>query len=308
MGIKRNDILWKGALEDFFADFLRLIFPNADEIFDFDRELVFLEQELAAIRFGNDLKHPKIIDKLAGAYLRSGGNIWIRVHVEVEKKARRGFGFRMFRYFYRIFDKYEVPVISIALFLEKSGKNNVPFYHYSFMGTRVNFCFNTICVADLDEKKLSESNNPFAKLLLIARLAIRENLSVQNIFDRKIHIARQLFNLDLPADRIRRLLDFLKTYVHFDDQAINDKFDEEIKLFTGKSGTMGITEQIIDLAKQEGETAGLLKGESLGLLKGKTEFVKNLLGHTSHSLEEIMRLADVPAEFVKKIKETRPRI
>jgi hypothetical protein len=36
--MKRDDILWKAALEDMFDDFLRFFFPNADEIFDFNKK------------------------------------------------------------------------------------------------------------------------------------------------------------------------------------------------------------------------------------------------------------------------------
>jgi hypothetical protein len=31
--MKRNDILWKAALEDLFVDFLRCFYPQADELF-----------------------------------------------------------------------------------------------------------------------------------------------------------------------------------------------------------------------------------------------------------------------------------
>jgi len=38
--MKRNDLLWKAALEDLFDDFLRFFFPNAEEIFDFSKNFV----------------------------------------------------------------------------------------------------------------------------------------------------------------------------------------------------------------------------------------------------------------------------
>ena len=47
MSVKRNDILWKGALEDFFARFLRMVFPDADDLFDFSKGFSFLDKELA---------------------------------------------------------------------------------------------------------------------------------------------------------------------------------------------------------------------------------------------------------------------
>lgn len=255
MRIKRNDILLKGALEDFFGYFLRMIFPNADELFDFSKGFVFLEQELADITPGADVKHPKVIDKLVGVRLACGEPVWVRVHVEVEKTAKKDFGRRMFRYFSRLFDKYDVPVISIAVFLEKRTMNNKPVYNYRFHGTGVDFHFNSIYVEELDEQELSRSDNPFAKILLIAKLALEKKLEVQDIFVKKKALARQLLGLDLLPENIKKLMDFLKAYIHFDDKEINNKFDEELNVLTNKSETMGITEMILDMAEQKGRAA-----------------------------------------------------
>ena len=43
-GVK--DILWKGIIEDLFADFLRFFYVNADEVFDMARGFDFLDKEL----------------------------------------------------------------------------------------------------------------------------------------------------------------------------------------------------------------------------------------------------------------------
>ncbi len=221
MSVKRHDVLLKGALEDFFEDFLRMIFPDADNIFDFSKKPEFLEQELSEINSGYYVKHPKVLDKLVGVHLKDGRQLWVRVHLEVEKTARKSFGRRMFRYFSRLYDKDDVPVISIAVFLEKRGQNNKPAYNYSLHGTEVDFRFNAMYVAELDDIELSRAPNPFAKILLITKLAIQKGLSVQDVFDKKVALARQLLALELPADKIRRLLNFLSAYVHFDEKELS---------------------------------------------------------------------------------------
>ncbi len=297
MSVKRHDVLFKGALEDFFADFLKIIFPDAEQLFNFPKGFIFLEQELAEITPGKQAAHPKIIDKLVGVYLKSGQKVWVKVHVEVEGTAKRMFGRRMFRYFSRIFDKYE-PVISIALFLEKQTKNNAPVYNYSYQGTKVEFTFNSIYVAELDEIELSKSANPFSKILLIAKLVIQKGLSVQDIFDKKKAIARQLLNMDLPADKIRRLLDFLTAYVNFETQEINNRFDEELKLLTNKSETMGITEQILDIAKQEGIKTGIKQGKNSSI----EEISKNLL-NKGLDINLIHETTSMPLYKLEKLKK-----
>lgn len=61
-----------------------------------------------------------------------------------------------------------------------------------------------------------------------------------------------------PEDKIGSLMDFLNAYLHFDEKEINYKFEQELKVLTNKSETMGITEQILDIAEKRGEKKGLL--------------------------------------------------
>lgn len=303
--IKRNDVLLKGALEDFFPYFLRIIFPDADDIFDFEKELTFLDQELSEITQGADIKHPKVIDKLARVYLQTGSQVCVRVHVEVEKKAKRGFARRMFRYFYRLLDKCEIPVISVAVFLEKRCKNNYPVYNYSFHGTSVDFNFNSIYVAELDEIELSRSVNPFAKILLITKIAIRKGLSTQDLFDRKKAMARQLLNLEISPHEVRKLFDFLNAYLHFEKKEINARFEKELKALTNKSETMGITEQILDIAEQtgvqKGMQAGIQKGKNAGRMEEKIEVSKNML-LKGLDIQLIHELTSLPINKLQQLK------
>lgn len=46
---KQNDELLKGAFEENFPDFLRFLYPRADEIFDLARGIHFMDKELLAI-------------------------------------------------------------------------------------------------------------------------------------------------------------------------------------------------------------------------------------------------------------------
>ena len=46
---KQNDELLKGAFEEWFTEFLRFLYPQADDLFDFSRGLTFMDKELYAI-------------------------------------------------------------------------------------------------------------------------------------------------------------------------------------------------------------------------------------------------------------------
>ena len=108
-----KDILWKGLLELVFDDLLRFVFPNADHVFDLQREFTFLDKELAEMypepEKGSDVR---VVDKLVKVFRKDGAEEWLLVHIEIQDKTKARdrdlFPERMFRYFYRCFDRYSV--------------------------------------------------------------------------------------------------------------------------------------------------------------------------------------------------------
>ena len=54
-------------------------------------------------------------DKLMRVFRRSGGEQLVFLHVEVQGDPDSAFALRMFTTNYRIFDKYQKPVVSLAI-------------------------------------------------------------------------------------------------------------------------------------------------------------------------------------------------
>jgi len=73
-----------------------------------------LDKEMEQL-FIESMKGAKYVDKLAKVYLKDGSEEWILVHIEVQGYPDKEFSLRMFRYFYRIFDRYGKRIVSIAL-------------------------------------------------------------------------------------------------------------------------------------------------------------------------------------------------
>jgi len=82
--------------------------PEADEIFDFERGITFLDKELRQLfPLENKKKSSgKIVDKLAKIYTHKGEEEWVLIHCEVQGKYNSDFPLRMYTYYSRIFDKY----------------------------------------------------------------------------------------------------------------------------------------------------------------------------------------------------------
>ena len=95
-----HDSPWKEALEHFFPDFLALLFPAVFDAVDWRRAPAFLDKELQkVVRDAEDGR--RHADKL--------------IHVEVQGEPERAFAERMFRYYYRLRDRYAVDVVSLAV-------------------------------------------------------------------------------------------------------------------------------------------------------------------------------------------------
>jgi hypothetical protein len=131
-----------GILEDLFDDFLRYYFPESVYLFDFKRKFVFLDKELEQLfPQQQDNFNPKYVDKLVKVFTKKGTGEWILIHIEVQGSNDNNFAKRMFTYHYRILDKYDKPITSLAI-LTDNNKSFKPYvYAYGFIGNKLYYEF-----------------------------------------------------------------------------------------------------------------------------------------------------------------------
>ncbi len=121
-------------------------------------------------------KHPKFIDKLVRVYLKSGEEKWFLIHIEVQGYRQKIFPERMFRYFYRVWDKYNRDVMSLAIYLDKKNPGNSQMYKYRFGETHLDFNFKRYYVGNQSEDELYKSANPFALVILTALIGLKKGV------------------------------------------------------------------------------------------------------------------------------------
>jgi hypothetical protein len=214
--MQRNDYLWKGILEDVFDDFLRFMHPEADEIFDFERGITFLDKELEQL-FPNeevDEFSMKIVDKLAKVYTREGNEEWVLIHCEVQSKYSPDFPRRMFTYSYRILDKYNKRISAYAILTENNTKPRPDYFKLEFLDTKLVYHYKTYKIMQQSETELLESNNPFAMVTLIA-CSVFEGKNLVTAQERdaalmeiKLRLSRKLLSMSLPKAKIRMIMNF----------------------------------------------------------------------------------------------------
>jgi len=175
MKVEKDNTFWKGILEDIFDDFLRFIFGVKADIFDFTKGFEFLSKDLAQIYpVDENAEHPKYVDKLVKVFTKDGKEELILVHVKVQGYNDPDFGERMFRYFYRIRDKFNKRVTCVALF---TGNEKMPIkqrYDYDFLGTENHFKYNVYNIIDKDMNELAKNNNAFSLVVQTVMIALQK--------------------------------------------------------------------------------------------------------------------------------------
>lgn len=116
-----HDRLFKELLTTFFVEFVDLFLPEVSESLERD-SITFLDKKL----FSDVTASEKFeVDLLARARVR-GEAAFFLIHLEHQSSPQAGFGKRMFRYFARLHEKYDLPIYPIVLFSYDAPKRAEP--------------------------------------------------------------------------------------------------------------------------------------------------------------------------------------
>jgi predicted transposase/invertase (TIGR01784 family) len=294
--MKRDDTLWKAILEDVFEDFLTFFYPDSGKLFDLEKGFEYLDKELEQLfPPEQDIYSLRFVDKLVKVFTKEGSEQWILVHVEVQGYPDRDFAQRMFTYYYRILDKYQKPITAFAILTDGNTNYSPDRYERSFLGTTVLYKFNSYKVLNQETEMLLNNDNPFALVILVVQAAIRsKKLNDNQIFALKMDLTKRLLTKKISKSKIRKLLNFLKYYIRFENKETDVKFERELDLITENRKTMGIEEFLLDRA----EKTGIKKGQ----FQSSIDFTKALLSNTNFTAEKIASLVGVSIDFVNEIK------
>jgi hypothetical protein len=288
-----DDELLKGAFEDNFPDFLRFVFPDADEIIDFSKGIEFLNNELFAIIPDRERKgRGRRADLLAKLYLKDGTEKWILLNVEIEGSNDKDFAKRVFDYNIRIRDKFQVSVATIAVFTGKKSQIRPTEYFDQLLGTVLSFKYTAYHVFDHQEEELLKNRNPFSLIALACQKALLEGkIPDEELGEERLAIVKALLSHGYDRQRIISFLIFLKNFIFIDNEEINRKFDQQIEELTKDKNTMGVIEVFKKYEREEGK------------LEGRQAIVENLIVKLGLSDKQAADVAEVSIAFVKKVRK-----
>ncbi|MBN3922645.1 Rpn family recombination-promoting nuclease/putative transposase [Nostoc sp. NMS4] len=272
-----HDRLFKELLSTFFIDFLDLFLPQVASQID-RNSIQLLPQEVF-----NDVTsgEKKEIDLLAQVRYKQQDTCFL-IHVENQSYTETAFAKRMFKYFARLHEKYDLPIYPVVIFSFDEPKRAEPQNYRVTCGDLkvLEFQFVAIQLNRLSWRDFLTQPNPVA-----AALMSKMNISKQERPQVKAECLRLLATLKLDPARMQLISGFVDTYLRLDDT--------EKQVFQAAISTMGLDEQeeimeIVTSWQQEG--AQKTREEiALNLLK-RGMIVQEISQVTGLSLEQVQQL------------------
>lgn len=278
-----HDRLFKELLSTFFIDFLDLFLPQVASQID-RNSIQLLPQEVF-----NDVTsgEKKEIDLLAQVRYQQQDTCFL-IHVENQSYTETAFAKRMFKYFARLHEKYDLPIYPVVIFSFDEPKRAEPQnYRVTFGDLKVlEFQFVAIQLNRLSWRDFLTQPNPVAAALM-SKMNIRREERPQV----KAECLRLLATLKLDPAKMQLISGFVDTYLRLDDT--------EKQVFQAAISTMGLDEQeeimeIVTSWQQEGAQ------------KTRQEIALNLL-REGLAIEVITRVTGLTVEQVQQLQATLSR-
>ena len=291
----KKDILWKSIIEDFFPELMAFFYPESIHLLDFS-DIEFLDKEFQQL-FPESADSRRYADKLVKIRRTDGQQLWQLIHIEVQGYRDPTFEERMFRYYYRIFDRYGLSIEALVVFVDPHANYHPKAYQVESFKTRLSYEFHTYKLLGQDARIFEESSNPFAMVMLTALEALKaKKLGDEHLLELKLKLFRKLLARGYEKNDISRLTTFIKYYMRFAKPKMNRKFDEVISEITQSEEPMGIIESILHETQKEAFAEGIEKGAKRTLSGNITKLL--LKGFKA---EQVVEMLEVPMPLVEEV-------
>ena len=287
------DSPWKDVLERYFEDFMLFFFPQAHRRIDWNKKPEFLDKELLSVVRDAEIG-TRFADKLVKIYRISGEENWILIHVEIQSQEESNFASRMYTYNYRIYDKYQKFVVSLAVLGDENPSWRPSQFNYQLFGCGIDFRFPVIKLLDYEQRlsELEQSRNPFATVVMAHLQAKATASNRANRKQQKLTLVKRLYDLGFERDSIIILFKFIDWMMTLPTDLARE-FWQEYSSFE-ESKHMQYVTSVERIGIEKGVCQGLLEAIELGL---ELKFGADALSLMS----EISQIDDI--EKLRSIKE-----
>jgi hypothetical protein len=243
------DGAWKETVESYFQPLTELVLPDVAAQIDWKRGFEFLDSELRSLvpEVGSGRQH---VDKLVRVVFNNGQPRWVLIHLEIQSQFDSSLPHRMFVYYYRIFDQYQLAILSVAILADPKPDGRPGVLDLRVGGKGCLFDYHTCRLSDFTEEFLQTSTNPVAKVILAHRIAQRTAKDPSARLHHKIVWIRALFRQGFPRDQIVNLIRALEAMNPL-PRDLDIEFRNQV-LHSDPDNSMPIVTSFERLAREEG--------------------------------------------------------
>lgn len=310
-----EDSPWKEVLERYFEEFLAFFFPHAHAAIDWAKDHVFLDKELQKVVRDAELGR-RLVDKLVQVHTLEGLEAWVLVHIEIQGREDADFAKRMYVYNYRIFDRYDRRVASLAVLTDDEPKWRPSAYGYELWGCRAGLEFPLIKLLDYEKERerIEKDRNPFAIVVLAHLQTLATRRDAKKRLHSKLALVRMLYERGYSKQDILELFRFIDWVLVLPEELEEEfaksvvEYEEAVKMpYVTSVERVGKK-----IGEKIGEKRGEKRGEKIGEKKGTVstyrkavlEILKTRFGKVPTSLKSVVNSMEDPASLNDLLKES----
>ncbi len=308
------DSPWKEALECYFEAFMAFFFPQAYTDIDWTRGYEFLDKELERVVRDAKLGR-RLVDKLVKVWRKEGDEAWVLIHVEVQGQVDQQFTKRMYVYNYRLFDRYDRWVVSLAVLGDEQTNWRPDSYGYELWGCRAGLWFPVAKLLDYETQwaALEQSNNPFAVIVMAHLKTQATERDPQGRLQWKLSLVKRLYEHGLTRKDILELFRFIDWLMILPED-LERSFEDTVSHYEEEMNMPYITsiERIgIEKGLQQGLQQGFLqntRSNVIDILKARFGTAPETTVQAVNKIDDLslLRLLLRKAATVASLEEFKP--
>ncbi len=222
-----------------------------------------------------------------------GTEEWLLIHVEIQTSPElKGiFARRMFTYWSRLTDRYQVDVVSLAVLADTNQSYRPSSFKFSRSGTQMDFTYPIAKLTDYESEtnwtSLEANNNVFALLVMAQIKAKRLKGNNKNLFEFRLGLTRLLYQRGYSREQVIELFHFIGWMIRFPD-ALEQQLIEAVKLVEEE-----FKMPYINTVEQYGIKQGIEKGiekAACNLIKQTELDDKTIAAATELSIKAVAQL------------------
>jgi hypothetical protein len=259
MNTINHDRLFKELISHFFIEFIDLLLPELGAYLDRGSSIVPLDKEVFTdITSGESHE----VDLIMKVQVR-GEQAFFLIHIENQASAQTDFPKRMFRYFSRLHEKYDLPIYPIVIFSYDTPKREAENgYHIAFPGKSVlQFSYSVVQLNRLSWRDYVKSENPIASALM-AKMQMEKSERPKV----KVECLRLLVTLKLNRAKTRLISGFIDSYLRLTGDEMR-QYEREFEQLAPN-----VREETMEIMS-DWERRGIEQGIEQGIGRGKRELL-----------------------------------